>query len=155
LLALSPERALSHHNAAWAHIDIALHAAELGAVLDETYLALSHAREAVDREPDRAALRETLLVSARRRADAPAGAGEFQEARRLVHEVVAETDRLASLTPDSPPLRRLRPMHRLWGAEMFARSLRPAESGRLAAEALALLNWEPSSGLADESRSDP
>ncbi len=149
LLALSPTRALSHHNASWAHAAIAQYAADEDTVLSETYLALSHAREAVAREPDRTAFRETLICALMDRGTALFNFNGIDDARPLIFEVMSETERLASLAPEHPGVDRWQVANRLWGAELLEAGLLPADAWRFAAQALRLLNLEPGDAADD------
>jgi serine/threonine protein kinase len=142
LLALSPDRALSHHNAAWAHSAMAEHSDDEDTILSETYLALSHAREAVSREPDRIAFRETLLTALTARSHAMFQYNGVEDARPLIFEVVNETERLAVMNPENPIAAHWQYSRRLWGAHLLANGLQYGDSWRLAAQALRLLNMD-------------
>ncbi len=140
LLALSPTRALSHHNASCAHRAIATSATDEDTVLSETYLALSHAREAVNREPERSAFRETLIAALIGRADAMFDYHGIDDARPLIFEVMNETERVAALDPEHPVAARWQFSNRIWAAELLSAGLHPEDSWRFAAQALRLLN---------------
>jgi hypothetical protein len=142
LLSSSHDRALSHHNAAWAHTDIGRHSNDEDTILSQTYLALLHAREAVAREPDRIAFRETLLTALVERANAICQFNGVEDARPMIVEAVNETDRMAALNPDHPLVGHSPASRRIWGAQLLAAGMYYGDSGRLAAQGLRMLNMD-------------
>lgn len=140
LLALSPERGLSHHNAARAHGAMATAAENIDEALSESYLAVSHAREAVELEPDRTAFQETLVYALRLRARAVFDAYGAEPAGTLIAEAVREVDRLQSSNPERRTFRDDRVQTRLWAAGLLLEALHADRSYALAQEALDLLD---------------
>lgn len=142
LLGMSPDRALSHYNMAWAHVRMIRDDSDPDEVLSASYLALGHGREAVRREPDRLAFRVTLQHLLRSRAWAVYQHYGIDEARPLLLELIVESDTLLAANPEDKLLIARPVSDRLLAAEMLQESLRPAEAARLASQALALANLD-------------
>lgn len=140
LLTLSPDRALSHHNAAWAHGAMARLSDNPDYILSETYLALSHAREAIGREPDRTAFQESLVYALRNRAEAMREHAGVQAAESYYREYVLACDQLARANPSTEIFQRFSGASRARAAAVLAEGGLLRQAAIYASEALPMLN---------------
>jgi tetratricopeptide (TPR) repeat protein len=140
LLNQSQDRALSQYNMAWAHARMVRPESDPDDVLSATYLALGHAREAIQREPDRLAFREALQHLLRMRAEAVIAYYGVEAGRPLLYEMLVETDNLASSNLNDPMLLERQVTNRLRAAKLLLDHHAPADAARLASQTLGLAN---------------
>jgi serine/threonine protein kinase len=140
LLNQSQDRALSQYNMAWAHARMVRPESDPDDALSATYLALGHAREAIQREPDRMAFRDALQYLLRMRAEAVIAYYGVEAGRPLLYEMLVETDNLASSNLNNPMLLERQVTNRLLAARLLLDHHAPADAARLASQTLGLAN---------------
>ena len=143
LLMHSQDRALSHYNIACAYARMVRPESDPDEVLSATYLSLGHAREALQREPDRLAFRVALTHILRMRAEAVIQHYGVDAARPLLLEMLVETDNLASSNGEDPIVLERPVTNRLRAAQMFLDHHAPSDAALLASQTLGLANIHP------------